>query len=181
MSEMPWESAFAKRLLVVLPLAGFLAVTGLFVVRLGGGDPSRIPSALIGRPAPAVSLPPVPGLARNGKPLPGIEPAAFQGRVGLVNVWASWCVPCHDEVPFLERLGQDPRIRLVGLNYTPARFVPLVAPARFRVSARRRNKTPLTRRGDGRRARYGLSAIVPRRAREADALRQILWINAAPL
>jgi cytochrome c biogenesis protein CcmG/thiol:disulfide interchange protein DsbE len=114
---MPRESAFPKRLLVLLPLAGFLALTGLFAVRLGGGDPSRIPSALVGRPAPALSLPPVPGLVRNGKSLPGIEPAAFQGRVSLVNVWASWCVPCHDEVPFLERLGQDARIRLVGLNY----------------------------------------------------------------
>ena len=114
---MPRTNAFPKRLLVLLPLARFLALTGLFTVGLGNGDPSRIPSALIGRPAPAVSLPPVPGLARNGEPLPGIEPAAFQGRVSLVNVWASCCVPCHDEVPFLERLGQDPRVRLVGLNY----------------------------------------------------------------
>ena len=35
----------------------------------------------------------------------------------LLNVWASWCVPCHDEVPYLLALGRDPRVRLVGINY----------------------------------------------------------------
>ena len=117
MTTMPQQRSFATRLLLLLPLLGFLALAGLFVVRLGAGDPSRIPSALVGHPAPAVSLPPVPGLERDGKPLPGIEPADFQGKVSLVNIWASWCVPCHDEIPFLERLAQDGRIRLVGLNY----------------------------------------------------------------
>ena len=46
--------------------------------------------------------------------------ATFQGAVTLVNVWASWCVPCHDEVPFLEQLSQDKRIQLVGINYKDA-------------------------------------------------------------
>jgi cytochrome c biogenesis protein CcmG, thiol:disulfide interchange protein DsbE len=106
-----------NRLVPLLPLIGFLALAALFLVRLGSGDPDRIPSALIGRPAPMTSLPPVPGLERDGKPLPGLDPAEFQGHVSLVNVWASWCVPCHDEVPFLQQLAQDPRIRLVGINY----------------------------------------------------------------
>ena len=35
----------------------------------------------------------------------------------LVNVWASWCVPCHDEAPLLMKLAEDKRIRLVGINY----------------------------------------------------------------
>ncbi|HXN43691.1 MAG TPA: DsbE family thiol:disulfide interchange protein [Xanthobacteraceae bacterium] len=106
-----------NRLVPLLPLIGFLALAALFLVRLGSGDPGRIPSALIGHPAPMTSLPPVPGLERDGKPLPGLDPAEFQGHVSLVNVWASWCVPCHDEVPFLQQLAQDPRIRLVGINY----------------------------------------------------------------
>jgi cytochrome c biogenesis protein CcmG/thiol:disulfide interchange protein DsbE len=106
-----------NRLVPLLPLIGFLALAALFLVRLGSGDPGRIPSALIGRPAPMTSLPPVPGLERDGKPLPGLDPAEFQGHVSLVNVWASWCLPCHDEVAFLQQLAQDPRLRLVGINY----------------------------------------------------------------
>jgi cytochrome c biogenesis protein CcmG, thiol:disulfide interchange protein DsbE len=111
------EAPRRNRLVPLLPLIGFLALAALFLVRLGSGDPDRIPSALIGRPAPMTSLPPVPGLERDGKPLPGLDPAEFQGHVSLVNVWASWCVPCHDEMAFLQQLAQDPRIRLVGINY----------------------------------------------------------------
>jgi cytochrome c biogenesis protein CcmG/thiol:disulfide interchange protein DsbE len=111
------EAPRRNRLVLLLPLIVFLALAALFLVRLGSGDPNRIPSALIGRPAPMTSLPPVPGLERDGMPLPGLDPVEFQGRVSLVNVWASWCVPCHDEVPFLQQLAQDPRIRLVGIDY----------------------------------------------------------------
>jgi len=118
MTQMPQAHAPRRnRLVLLLPLILFLALAALFLIRLGSGDPSRIPSALIGRPAPMTNLPAVPGLERNGKPLPGLDPAAFQGNVSLVNVWASWCVPCHDEVPFLQQLAQDSRIRLVGINY----------------------------------------------------------------
>jgi cytochrome c biogenesis protein CcmG/thiol:disulfide interchange protein DsbE len=107
-----------RRLLVLLPLVVFLALAALFFFRLGSGDPSRIPSALIGHPAPETNLGPLPGvLARDGKPLPGIAPADFKGAVTLVNVWASWCVPCHDEAPLLSALGEDSRIRVVGINY----------------------------------------------------------------
>ncbi len=53
----------------------------------------------------------------DGKPIPGLNGADFKDNVTLVNVWASWCVPCHDEVPQLEELAKDKRIRLVGINY----------------------------------------------------------------
>lgn len=106
-----------RKLLVALPLIVFLALAALFLYRLGAGDPSRIPSALIGREAPRGDLPPVLGLVADGKPVPGLNSADFQGNVTLVNVWASWCVPCHDEVPQLEQLAKDKRIRLVGINY----------------------------------------------------------------
>jgi cytochrome c biogenesis protein CcmG/thiol:disulfide interchange protein DsbE len=107
-----------RRLFVLLPLIFFLALAGLFFFRLGSGDPSRIPSALIGHPAPATNMPAVPGLlTRDGKALPGIDAADFNGAVTLVNVWASWCIPCHDEAPLLNTLGEDKRIRLVGINY----------------------------------------------------------------
>ena len=116
------DNAPAKRrnLLVLLPLAVFLALAALFLYRLGSGDPSRIPSALIGHPVPQTDLPPVAGLTRDGRQLPGVTNATFAGKVTLVNVWASWCVPCADEVPFLDRLSKDKRIQLVGINYKDA-------------------------------------------------------------
>jgi cytochrome c biogenesis protein CcmG, thiol:disulfide interchange protein DsbE len=106
-----------RRMIVLIPLLAFLGLAALFVIRLNGGDPSQIPSALIGQPAPATNLPPVAGLVRDGTPVPGLDPAAFQGAVSVLNVWASWCVPCHDEAPLLVRLAQDKRIRVVGINY----------------------------------------------------------------
>lgn len=106
-----------RNILLLLPLIAFLALAALFFFRLGTGDPSRIPSALIGQPAPKTDLPPLPGLERAGQPVPGVTNDAFKGAVTLVNVWASWCVPCRDEVPFLEQLSQDKRIQLVGINY----------------------------------------------------------------
>jgi cytochrome c biogenesis protein CcmG/thiol:disulfide interchange protein DsbE len=106
-----------RAFLVVLPLAVFLALAALLFFRLGSGDPSRVPSALIGRPVPDINLPPVEGLTKDGKPVSGLATADFTGAVTLVNVWASWCVPCHDEIPLLVKLGEDKRLKLVGINY----------------------------------------------------------------
>jgi cytochrome c biogenesis protein CcmG/thiol:disulfide interchange protein DsbE len=49
--------------------------------------------------------------------MPGVTPKDFAGAVTVVNVWASWCVPCHDEAPLLMQLAQDQRLRVVGINY----------------------------------------------------------------
>jgi cytochrome c biogenesis protein CcmG/thiol:disulfide interchange protein DsbE len=89
----------------------------LFLLRLYGGDPSKIPSALIGRPAPQTALPALAGLTRDGAAVPGLDPGVFKDKVSLVNVWASWCVPCHDEAPLLTELANDKRLQLVGINY----------------------------------------------------------------
>ena len=106
-----------RRAIVLAPLLIFLGLVLLFLIRLYAGDPSQIPSALIGHPAPQTNLPPVAGLDRNGAPVPGIDAAHFKGAVTVVNVWASWCVPCHDEAPLLMQLARDSRLRLIGINY----------------------------------------------------------------
>ena len=121
MSAQRTSTAAPRRtLLMVLPLFAFIGLALLFWFRLGSGDPSRIPSALIGRPAPQTVLPPLDGLQTNGVQVPGLDPAAFNGKVSLVNVWASWCVPCHDEAPLLTELAKDKRVQLVGINYKDA-------------------------------------------------------------
>ncbi len=105
-------------ILVLLPLVVFLALAGLFYFRLNTTrDVSFIPSVLIGRDAPATDLPPVVGLERDGKPIPGLAAADFKGAVTVLNVWASWCEPCRSEAPLLMQLARDPRIRMVGINY----------------------------------------------------------------
>ena len=105
------------RLAVLVPLLLFLVVAALFMSRLiVGRDPSLLPSVLIGHPAPQTAPPPVAGLVRDGQPVPGLAPANFAGAVTVLNVWASWCIPCHDEAPLLMRLAEDKRIRVVGMN-----------------------------------------------------------------
>jgi cytochrome c biogenesis protein CcmG/thiol:disulfide interchange protein DsbE len=119
MSEQVSSQARSQRRswLVLLPLVVFIALAALFWMRLGDGDPSQIPSALIGHPAPQTALPPLQGLLSNGSQVPGLDPASFKGKVSVVNVWASWCVPCHDEAPLLTELAKDNRVQLIGINY----------------------------------------------------------------
>jgi cytochrome c biogenesis protein CcmG/thiol:disulfide interchange protein DsbE len=116
-TETPDASAARRRkLFAYIPLAIFLGLALLFLLRLGAGDISRVPSALIGRPVPQTVLAPIPGLERDGKAVPGLNPADFDGAVSVVNVWASWCIPCHTEAPLLIKLAADKRIRVVGIN-----------------------------------------------------------------
>ena len=106
-----------RGLLLFIPLAVFLGLAALFFLRLGAGDVSRIPSALIGRSAPATVLPGIAGIERDGRPVPGLDAESFKGAVSVLNVWASWCVPCRDEAPLLLALARDPRVRILGINY----------------------------------------------------------------
>jgi cytochrome c biogenesis protein CcmG, thiol:disulfide interchange protein DsbE len=101
-----------RRLLVLLPLLVFGGLAALFLTGLLGGDRGRLPSALIGQPSPMIALPPLDGVT-----VPGFGGQDLrQGKVRLVNVFASWCAPCHAEHPFLMELAKDPRITIFGVN-----------------------------------------------------------------
>jgi cytochrome c biogenesis protein CcmG/thiol:disulfide interchange protein DsbE len=105
------------------PLIFFAALALLFLFRLFAGDASRVPSALIGKPAPEIALAPLDGLLRDGRPVPGLEPAMLRaGKVTILNVFASWCAPCRVEHPFLVEMANAEavragRVQLIGLNY----------------------------------------------------------------
>lgn len=120
--ELPVAAPRRRAWLVALPLVLFLGLAALFFSRLEtGGDPSRIPSALVGKAAPTIPLPPLEGLkAPDGAQMPGIDIAALGGKPALVNVWASWCAPCREEHPVLMQLAKDGRFALVGINYKDA-------------------------------------------------------------
>ncbi len=111
------EGSPRLRFLYLLPVVVFAALALLFLIRLYAGDPSRVPSALIGRPVPAFALEPLPGLTQAGQPVPGLSQTDLQGGVTVVNVWASWCGPCRQEHPTLVELAKNPAIRVVGINY----------------------------------------------------------------
>jgi cytochrome c biogenesis protein CcmG/thiol:disulfide interchange protein DsbE len=98
----------------LLPLAIFLVLAGLLAVGLRL-DPREVPSPLIGKPAPAFSLP------RLDSPAQAVSPQDLRGQVWLLNVWASWCVACQEEHPLLVDLARQGTVKLYGLNYKDKR------------------------------------------------------------
>ncbi|MBO0127479.1 DsbE family thiol:disulfide interchange protein [Agrobacterium sp. OT33] len=108
------RARYALALLPLLLFGGFALVAGkmLYDQDVNGLDISAIPSALIGTKAPSLSLPPL-----EGSNLPALTDAAIKGKLTLVNVFASWCIPCRQEHPLLQELAKDSRITVVGINY----------------------------------------------------------------
>jgi cytochrome c biogenesis protein CcmG/thiol:disulfide interchange protein DsbE len=110
MTEASAPAMRRRSLLALLPLIVFAALVAVFIIGLRG-NPQRLPSALIGQPAPSFQLAPLEGIGR-----PGFGTADLQGQVTVVNVFASWCIPCHEEHPLLMELARDSRIRMAGIN-----------------------------------------------------------------
>lgn len=121
MSEATGEQqkrAPARRFGPALPLLVFACLAGLFWYALHDGDPSLLPSAMIGKPVPKFALPPIEGLTDDGKDVPGFASLDLaQGEPTLVNVFASWCLECQQEHPLLVALAKEPGIRLFGIDY----------------------------------------------------------------
>jgi cytochrome c biogenesis protein CcmG/thiol:disulfide interchange protein DsbE len=107
-----------RLVLMLLPLVLFGALAVIFYAQLKSGkDNSTIPSALIGKKAPQFTLPTVAGMEREGVALDGFGSTELAGRISIVNVWASWCVPCRQEHPVLMELAKDGRVQMLGINY----------------------------------------------------------------
>lgn len=94
----------------ILPLVAFLGLA----VMLGLGlqrDPRALETALLDQPVPAVGRPLL------DDPQQQFQPEALRGQVWLLNVWASWCAPCRQELPLLAAFSRRDQVPVYGLNY----------------------------------------------------------------
>ncbi len=128
----------------LIPLFLFFGLVVFLAVGLKR-DPREIPSPLVGKPAPAFTLPTLSG----DKPF---SPADLKGQVWLFNVWATWCVACREEHPLLVEFSKTQRIPIVGLSYKEIQAAdqangPLSEEAKLAL-ARERSQRFLQRQGD---------------------------------
>ncbi|MGJ8529507.1 DsbE family thiol:disulfide interchange protein [Maritalea sp.] len=101
-----------KRVLIYLiPLVLTGGLFLLFATQINE-NPNLLPSALLNKQAPEFELPPV-----EGHDQPGFSTADLKDQLTLVNVFASWCVPCRDEHEFLVELAKRDDVKIYGINY----------------------------------------------------------------
>jgi len=107
-------SRYVVALIPLVVFGGIAATAGkmLYDQDFHGRDISEIPSALLGTKAPSLNLAPL-----EGSNLLALTDAAVKGKLTLVNVFASWCIPCRQEHPILKQLAADGRLNIVAINY----------------------------------------------------------------
>ena len=103
-----------RYLLFALPLIALVALVAVFATSIDR-DPGLVRSVLIDKPAPAFAMAEVPELG-----VPGFDTESLKGEVTVVNVFASWCIPCRDEHPLLVALKDISGVRLFGINQADA-------------------------------------------------------------
>ncbi len=116
-NDRPKSGGTARYLLALIPLIVFACIAlavgkVMYDQEVHGTDISAIPSALIGTKAPKLALPPLEGFN-----LPALTDDAIKGKLTLVNVFASWCIPCRDEHPVLKELAKSGQLNIVAINY----------------------------------------------------------------
>jgi len=98
------------KLKFILPFIIFVLLVVLLFVGLSN-DPRKVPSPLVGKPAPSFELP------QLSNPSQSFSPEMLKGKVWLLNIWASWCSGCRVEHPVLNDLAKQKIVTLVGFNY----------------------------------------------------------------
>ena len=98
----------------LIPLAVFLVLVVFLAIGLTR-NPQELPSALINKPAPEFRL------QQLNDPSKTFSAADMRGKVWMMNVWASWCIACRDEHPYLFQYAKSGVVPLVGLNYKDKR------------------------------------------------------------
>jgi cytochrome c biogenesis protein CcmG/thiol:disulfide interchange protein DsbE len=98
----------------LLPLLLFIVLVVFLAIGLNR-DPQEVPSPLINKPAPAFEIPQLSDANQS------FSPASMKGQVWILNVWASWCVACHEEHPVLVELAKSKAAPIIGLDYKDKR------------------------------------------------------------
>ncbi|HEV2835366.1 MAG TPA: DsbE family thiol:disulfide interchange protein [Pyrinomonadaceae bacterium] len=98
----------------LIPLGLFLVLVVFLAIGLGR-DPHEVPSPLINKAAPTFRLPQLKDPSKT------FSAEDMRGKVWVLNVWASWCIACRDEHPFLFEYAKSGAVPIYGLNYKDKR------------------------------------------------------------